>query len=91
MDISNIVNPCIKLIPCDDNRPLLIKGLDIYKGKLHRFASILKRILLEKTFDIRRPQQDKCKLKKKNSQVKKTISIQKKDPPCKRAFQTNSF
>lgn len=52
MDISNIVNPCIKLIPCDDNRPLLIKGLDIYKGKLHRFASILKRILLEKTFDI---------------------------------------
>lgn len=52
MDISNIVNPCIKLIPCDDNRSLLIKGLDIYRGKLHRFASILKRILSEKTFDI---------------------------------------
>lgn len=26
MDISNIVNPCIKLIPCDDNRPLLINN-----------------------------------------------------------------
>ena len=50
--IAGFVNSRIKLIPCDDKRPLLVKGLDIYRGKLHRFASTLKQVLLENLFDI---------------------------------------
>jgi glycosyltransferase involved in cell wall biosynthesis len=44
-EISHLVNPWLKTVPCKDQRPKWIKGLGVYIGKLHRFKRTTKKWL----------------------------------------------
>lgn len=51
-DIQNSVKSGIKLIPCSDSRSSVRKCFDIYRGKLHRFESFVKKHLQSHKVDI---------------------------------------
>lgn len=42
----------INKIPCSDTRSSIVKGLDMYRGRLHRFCVPVKRLLNKEDFDI---------------------------------------
>lgn len=53
LDISLIVAPNVIPVPSFDYRSKIIKGMDIYRGRVHRFAKDLKRLLSQnKHYDI---------------------------------------
>lgn len=51
-DTSMYLPLSIKKIPCYDSRSKIIKGLDIYRGRLHRFTSFVKEHLKQNTYDV---------------------------------------
>ncbi|MGN1376170.1 MAG: glycosyltransferase [Prevotella sp.] len=51
-DLSQIVNKNTYLVPCFDKRCALIKCLDMYKGKIHRFGKTVKSLLENHHFDV---------------------------------------
>ena len=51
-DSSGFVPKSVKLIPCYDNRKRWQKGIDVYRGRLHRGIDFVKRHLVENKYDI---------------------------------------
>lgn len=51
-DTSAIAPPAFRLFPCKDFRSQLRKGLDVYRGRLHRFVDFVTDHLKEHRYDI---------------------------------------
>ena len=51
-ELSHIVYEKTHLIPCFDKRNKIIKCLDMYRGKIHRFGKTAKELLKNNHFDI---------------------------------------
>lgn len=51
-DSTDYVPKSVKSIPCYDNRKLWQKGLDIYRGRLHRAIDFVKRHLSDNKYDV---------------------------------------
>ena len=51
-DSTDYVSKGVKFIPCYDNRKRWQKGIDIYRGRLHRAIGFVKQHLKENRYDI---------------------------------------
>ena len=51
-DIEQYIPLGVKKIPCIDNRNLVKKGIDYYRGRLHRFCDIVRRHLKKHKYEI---------------------------------------
>jgi len=52
IDIRPFVSSQLKLVSCKDRRPLLMKGVGVYFGKLHRFHNTVKKYLRKNAVDL---------------------------------------
>ena len=48
----NYIPVHVKALPCYDNRSLIKKGIDIYRGRLHRFMEFVKSHLQQNQYDL---------------------------------------
>lgn len=51
-DSTDFIPKGVKPIPCYDNRNLWQKGIDVYRGRLHRAINFIKRHLAENKYDV---------------------------------------